>query len=369
MKVRHMGIVVTELEPMIHFYRDLLGLKIIKKTDEKDHFIRRICGVEKAGLTTVKMAVEDEVIIELLHYRSYSSGRSRGKIYRPGLSHIAFTVKDLKAKYQVLSKAGIKFIYEPWISPDHCVKVAFCQDCEGNFIELVEELESETKKAPGYIDTIYDEKIRPQTKYPLQLAQYLIHRFVLPIGMGSSLLDVGCGRGDLVRGFRTLGLEAWGLDRERSQAHADIQIKYVNIETEPFPFDDEQFDVVFSKSLIEHLHNPNNFMRECYRILKPGGRIILMTPDWNSQARIFFDDYTHRQPYTVDAVRDILKIFGFQEVTSEIFYQLPILWRYPVLKIVSRILKLFVPVTMKPRTKFIRWSVELMVLGVGIKEK
>ena len=48
-----------------------------------------------------------------------------------------------------------------------------------------------------------------------------------------------------------------------------------------------------------------------------------MTPDWISQMKIFFDDYTHRQPYTVTAVKDILNIFGFREVNSEIFYQLP----------------------------------------------
>lgn len=222
------------------------------------------------------------------------------------------------------------------------------------------------RKISGYIDTIYDEKIRPQTKYPFQLSNYLFHRF----GMkgGDRLLDVGCGRGDLVRAFRSLGLDARGLDREKSQAHADIQVKYANIESKRVLFEDEIFDIVFSKSLIEHLFDPTNFMKECFRILKPGGRIILMTPDWISQAKIFFDDYTHRQPYTVTAVRDILKIFGFQAVSSETFYQLPILWRYSALKIVSYILQLFPLVTMKSRIKFIRWSVELMVLGTGIKD-
>lgn len=140
MRIRHTGIVVTDLESMIHFYRDLLGLKIIKRTDEKDHFIKRICGVEEAGLTTVKMIAQDGDTIELLYYRSHLSGRPSGKIYKPGLSHIAFTVKDLEAEYQILSEAGVQFIFAPLISPDHSAKVAFCQDFQGNFIELVEEL-------------------------------------------------------------------------------------------------------------------------------------------------------------------------------------------------------------------------------------
>jgi SAM-dependent methyltransferase len=127
------------------------------------------------------------------------------------------------------------------------------------------------------------------------------------------------------------------------------------------------FDVVFAKSVIEHLFNPENFMKECYRILKPSGRLIIMTPDWISQMKIFFDDYTHRQPYTLTALKDILDIFLFKDVSSEIFYQIPILWKYPALKAISGIIRLLVPVTAKSNIRFIRWSTELMILGTGVK--
>ena len=221
----------------------------------------------------------------------------------------------------------------------------------------------------GYIDVIYDEKIRPHTKYPLQLCKYLFSRFKMK--RGDKLLDVGCGRGDFLKGFKDLELDVCGLDTEKSHSQIlkDIEVGYANIENEFFPFESRIFDVVFSKSVIEHLFNPENFMRECYRILKPGGRIIIMTPDWISQMKTFFDDYTHRQPYTVTAVKDFLNIFGFKEVSSEVFYQLPILWKYPLLKILSSILRLFVPVTTKSRIKFVRWSVELMILGAGTKNE
>jgi len=221
----------------------------------------------------------------------------------------------------------------------------------------------------SYIDFIYDEKVRPPTEYTLQLCKYLFNRFKMK--RGDKLLDVGCGRGDFLKGFEDLGLDVYGLDNEKSHSRMlkDIEVRYANIESEPFPFENQMFDVVFSKSLIEHLFNPENFMRECERVLKPAGRVIIMTPDWISQMKTFFDDYTHRQPYTVTAVKDILNIFGFKEVTSEVFYQLPILWRYPLLKILSSILRLFVPVTTKSRIKFVRWSVELMILGTGIKNE
>jgi 2-polyprenyl-3-methyl-5-hydroxy-6-metoxy-1,4-benzoquinol methylase len=127
------------------------------------------------------------------------------------------------------------------------------------------------------------------------------------------------------------------------------------------------FDVIFSKSVIEHLFDPSKFVSECRRVLKPGGRIIVMTPDWGSTMKIFFDDYSHRQPYTATALKDLLDVFGFYKTHAELFYQLPVLWKYPALKAVSRILQFMVPVTAKSKIKFIRWSVELMVLGTGVK--
>ena len=218
-----------------------------------------------------------------------------------------------------------------------------------------------------YVDVVYNERIRPFTNYPRELCKYLFGRFGLK--QGDKLLDIGCGRGDFSKSFKDLNLEVYGLDCEESSSLLleNIQVRLANIENEPFPFDDNMFDVVFAKSVIEHLFNPENFMKECYRILKPSGRLIIMTPDWISQMKIFFDDYTHRQPYTLTALKDILDIFLFKDVSSEIFYQIPILWKYPALKAISGIIRLLVPVTAKSNIRFIRWSTELMILGTGVK--
>ena len=54
----------------------------------------------------------------------------------------------------------------------------------------------------GYIDFIYDEKAKPYGKYPSQLCKYLFDRFAMK--KGDKLLDVGCGRGDFLKGFNIL---------------------------------------------------------------------------------------------------------------------------------------------------------------------
>lgn len=219
----------------------------------------------------------------------------------------------------------------------------------------------------NYISTIYDEKNHPYTAYPSQLCKYLFDRFKMK--KGQKLIDTGCGRGEFLYNFKELGLIVNGIDCEQCSSNflKNIEVRYTDLEKGAIPFDDETFDIVFSKSVIEHMQNPSVFFMEVHRILKKGGIAIIMTPDWTSNMKIYFDDYTHRTPFTVNSMRDALKMFGFRNVDAELFYQLPVLWRIPSLKLLSWFIRLLVPVTLKSNIKFIRWSCELMVLGYGEK--
>lgn len=221
---------------------------------------------------------------------------------------------------------------------------------------------------PNYLEVRYNKNTKPYTGYPSQLARYLFER--LAMKKGDKLLDIGCGRGDFTKEFSDLGLEVAGMDREKGDSEMlqgiDIRIQE-DLEQDRFPFEDNRFDVVFSKSVIEHIQNPDSFMKEQLRVLKPGGRIICMTPDWHSQMFIFYDDYTHVHPYTCKGLQELFAMHGFKESEAELFYQLPIIWKYPWLKIVSRALQLLGPVKRIYKNKFMRWSRELMILGTGVK--
>ncbi len=222
----------------------------------------------------------------------------------------------------------------------------------------------------NYVNTIYNFKERPLTSYPEKLAAYLIGRY--RIG-GGVLLDSGSGRGDFARAFAQAGLRTWAIDGSHYEKEYEDGVHFIgdfDLETGKLPFDDNHFDVVFSKSVLEHIHRPEKYLSEVLRVLKPGGLFIAMVPDWHTQMYIYYDDFSHVQPYTKKGVEDTLKVFGYKRVSAELFYQLPIVWKYPKIKILCRLLQLAGgPVKNLSKNKFYRFSRELMILGTGRKSK
>ena len=215
----------------------------------------------------------------------------------------------------------------------------------------------------SYLEVIYSKERRPYTSYPGKLCSYLKKEYFKP-GY-KTLLDIGCGRGEHIKEFQKLGYKVKGVDKseEARLLVKDVEIKIVDIENNPLPYPDKSFDVVFSKSVIEHLNNPDNIMKETYRILKDGGRLILMTPDWEAIHKIFYEDYTHKTPFTKGSLEDINKMFGFRNVSAIKFKQLPVLWKYPILNVFSNILY-YSP---KSNIKFIKYSKEIMLLSSAEK--
>ncbi len=60
----------------------------------------------------------------------------------------------------------------------------------------------------------------------------------------------------------------------------------------PYPIDDNSFDEIFAKHIIEHLNDPIGFMKELTRILKPGGRVFVETPHFS--CRVAYSEPQHK---------------------------------------------------------------------------
>ena len=138
--LRHVGLVVNNLEEMSQFYQDQLGFSVLKDAWEPSPFADEILNLESVKLRTVKMQAASGSLLELLYFASHPSASGKGDIHRPGFTHIALTVEDLDSLVQRMKKSQVRFLSSPRVSPDGKAKVVFCQDPEGNFLELVEEL-------------------------------------------------------------------------------------------------------------------------------------------------------------------------------------------------------------------------------------
>jgi ubiquinone/menaquinone biosynthesis C-methylase UbiE len=222
--------------------------------------------------------------------------------------------------------------------------------------------------AKDYVAVQYDLARRPITSYPAKLAQRLAH--LHNISIGAKLLEVGAGRPDVLNGFRLAGMEVYGCDISKVSKVAckkeNIPFEYVNLENGKLPYKSETFDVVYSKSVIEHMIDPLSFVTESFRVLKPGGILLILTPDWEANYKTFFDDFTHVRPMSRRSMNLLLAMLDPIEINTYRFRQLPLAWKYPVINKFCAFISLFVPVrTKKP---FFRWSKELMLVGFARKK-
>lgn len=224
---------------------------------------------------------------------------------------------------------------------------------------------NQTEKMTNYINTIYSEGRRPLSDYPEKLVSKLINQYSLK--KGSALLEVGCGRCEHLRLFKKYGLNVKGLDfsKDAIEKNPDIEILICNLEVDKIPLASNSIDIIYSKSFIEHLDSPVNFLMEARRVLKPNGIILTLVPDWESNMQIYFDDFSHKTPYTVYSLKDLYEMIGFGAINVSKFRQLPIVWKYPVLNYLCSVLAFFVP--HRSNVKFLRWSKELMIIGSAIK--
>jgi len=221
-----------------------------------------------------------------------------------------------------------------------------------------------------YLQVIYGEGVRPYTDYPSKLVTHLFERFNMKPGM--KILEPGCGRGEFLKVFKSLGMDAVDLDRSEVSrdllGEESIEVSVCDVEADTrLPFPDNSFDVIYNKSFMEHLNHPDVFLREAYRVLKPDGMILCLIPDWESQYKTYFDDFTHRTPFTKPSLEDIFKISDFENVNVTKFRQLPIVWKFPILNYVCAAISPFIPVRVE--NKFFRWSRELMLLGCAFKPR
>jgi ubiquinone/menaquinone biosynthesis C-methylase UbiE len=144
------------------------------------------------------------------------------------------------------------------------------------------------------------------------------------------LLDIGCSNGDWALYWTNLGWQCSGVDIDKEHVEIarqrGINAKSCDLNRDPLPFDDESFDLIFAGEVIEHLVDTDGFMRELRRCVRPGGFVLITTPNlvsFENRLRILLGIYPiwvnynlagsgHVRAYTGRILRKQLREHGFQ---------------------------------------------------------
>ena len=168
-----------------------------------------------------------------------------------------------------------------------------------------------------------------------------ICRYLQPwIPSEEGLLELGAGYGEFSRQIEAS--RKWALEQNGALVKhwGDSVTPLIQSVLEPWSLADGSLGTVFASNFLEHftLEDGAKILDEAKRVLRPGGRMIVVQPNFRLEPRRYFDDYTHRTAYTDNSFRDFLRSRNWKIVHSE---------------------PRFVPFSMKSRLPTADWLVRL----------
>lgn len=145
-------------------------------------------------------------------------------------------------------------------------------------------------------------RLKPDWRDSQTIYLDIINRFTTA---ETHILDIGCGHGDFLKPAYGKTPHTYGVDPDKEALDKNTLIKNKTVGTaEKLPFDSNFFDLVVSAWVFEHLSEPQKAFREIYRVLKPGGKVVFLTPNvWNYNVWIIrlvperFHDFFTRKLY------------------------------------------------------------------------
>ncbi|MGI6368972.1 MAG: class I SAM-dependent methyltransferase [Anaerolineae bacterium] len=102
------------------------------------------------------------------------------------------------------------------------------------------------------------------------------------------MLDIGCGRGNLLVGLNQEGWDCWGLERPEFVDPSATAYKLLLSPQEVEALEDGSFDLVVMWHSLEHMSDPAATVALATRLLKPGGLLTIAVPNFDSTQRRWF---------------------------------------------------------------------------------
>jgi catechol 2,3-dioxygenase-like lactoylglutathione lyase family enzyme len=140
--IDHAGISVENLEATLHFYRDLLDLRVTDEGEDAGPELDAITGLSGVRMRYAELDLGAGQLLEVIEYRTPQGARLEQRQPDPGASHLALRVDDVDALYERLVAAGVPAQGRPTeiTAPGawNGARCVYLEDPDGRTVELVQ---------------------------------------------------------------------------------------------------------------------------------------------------------------------------------------------------------------------------------------
>ena len=139
--IHHIGMTVSDIDRSVRFYRDVLGMTLIRRRQVSADYVAQQTGYEGVELSVAsfKISPDSKQSLEIVQYMNHVGEPSDQATNRPGNSHLCVLVRDFYACYEDLKANDVRFKSEPVTitsGPNKGGMVVYLYDPDGHTIEL-----------------------------------------------------------------------------------------------------------------------------------------------------------------------------------------------------------------------------------------
>ena len=141
MRVNYAIVSVSNMKQSVSFYRDVIGLSVVREMEREGNEISQVLGYDNTHLKIAMLGLDGEQghVLELIEYvNPNSSARPTAERSVLGASHLAFYVDDIQQTFQhIVANGGQKLNPPVMVAPGR--SACYMQDPDGNWIELLQQ--------------------------------------------------------------------------------------------------------------------------------------------------------------------------------------------------------------------------------------